>query len=262
MIRKSIYVGWIISALFLFLYSFTQVDLGLTLTRISIWQTIQRSFQYIGYFQRPLSSALFASIIIILFLLYIATLKFTLDGKLKRADIWKIILTVGIILTLSYNAFSYDLFNYIFDARIVTHYGQNPYFQKALDYPGDPMLSFMQWTHRLYPYGPVWLILTIPLSFIGSNIFLLTFFLFKFFLTGCYLGSAYLVYLINKKILPEYKDFNLVLFALNPLVIIESLVSSHNDIVMVLFALLGLYLFFFGKKILAIISVTLSAMIK
>ena len=245
MIFKKINIySFLLIIVALFLYSFTQVDLSLTLSKVSIFQTLEKSFQQIGYFNRPLSTVIFVSILALMFTYYLYFLLQTYKKRIKTKDIWILIIATSAILAFSYNAFSYDLFNYIFDAKIVTHYHQNPYFHKALDYPGDPMLSFMQWTHRLYPYGPVWLILTIPLSFIGSNIFLLTFFLFKFFLTGCYLGSAYLVYLINKKILPEYKDFNLVLFALNPLVIIESLVSSHNDIVMVLFALLGLYLFF------------------
>jgi hypothetical protein len=182
--------------------------------------------------------------------------------RISIKQVWITIALAGGILAFSYNAFSYDLFNYIFDAKIITHYHQNPYIHKALDFPGDPMLSFMQWTHRTYPYGPLWLGLTLPISYIGSNIFLLTFFLFKFLLVGCYIGSSFLIWKINQKILPQYANFNLVLFALNPLVIIETLVSSHNDTAMILFALLGVYLFFIGKKIFSLLFIFLSAMIK
>lgn len=262
MSKKLLYFAWIISSIFLFLYTFTQVDLGLTLTRISIWQTIQESFQYIGYFQRPISSALFIFLLFILFFLYVFTLKFVQNGKLKRKDVWKIILTVGIILTLSYNAFSYDLFNYIFDAKIITHYSQNPYFHKALDYPGDPMLSFMHWTHRTYPYGPVWLFLTVPLSFIGFGYFLGTLYLFKTLMLVSYLGTVYFMEKIAGKIKASDSLFIVVFFALNPLVLIESIVSSHNDTVMMFFSIFSLYLLLEKRFLLSFMGFILSAGIK
>ena len=56
--------------------------------------------------------------------------------------------------------------------------------------------------------------------------------------------------------------FNTLFFALNPLVIVESLVSSHHDIVMISFALTGVYLYFVKKKLLAILAIILSSQIK
>ena len=157
-------------------------------------------------------------------------------------------------MVFAYNAFSYDLFNYIFDAKILTFYHQLPYFHSALDFPKDPMLNFMRWTHRIYPYGPSWLILTVPLSFIGRNIFLLTFFLFKILMGLSFLGSCYLIYKISEKLFPQNKIINTVFFAFNPLVLIESLVSAHNDIPMIFFILLSIYLFAQKKKVLSWIS--------
>lgn len=261
MISRARY-SFILVIVSLFFYSFTQVDLSLTLSRVSLYQTIEKAFQHIGYFNRPLSTFLFVLILVAMFAFYLYFLRLAVKKKINIKQIWILIIVTAGILAFSYNAFSYDFFNYIFDAKIITHYHQNPYAHRALDFLGDPMLSFMQWTHRLYPYGPVWLGLTVPLSFVGSNIFLLTFFLFKFLASGFYLGTCYLVWKINKKILPEHENFNLILFALNPLVIIESLVSSHNDIVMMFFALLGLYLYFVRKKILAIAAIIISSQIK
>lgn len=197
-----------------------------------------------------------------MFSFYIYFLFQAIKKKVNIRQIGILVITTALILGFSYNAFSYDLFNYIFDAKIVTYYHQDPYHHRALDYPKDPMLSFMQWTHRVYPYGPVWLGLSVPLSFIGVNIFLFTFFLFKFMIAGFYLGSVFLIYKINQRINPDYKVFNTVFFALNPLVIIESLVSSHNDIVMIFFALLGVYLYLAKKKILAVLAVIVSSQIK
>lgn len=262
MIEKLARCSFFVVIFALFFYTFTQIDLSLTLSQASVWQTIQKNFQYIGYFNRPLSTAIYLLILSLMFVYYILFLKKAIRNKIKIKDFGILILLTSIVLAFSYNAFSYDLFNYIFDAKIVTHYHQNPYLHKALDYSGDPMLSFMQWTHRVYPYGPVWLALTVPVSLIGFNVFLLTFFLFKFLIAGFYLGSVYLIYKINQKINSEKAVFNTVFFALNPLVIIESLVSSHNDVVMIFFALLGIYSFFLKKKILAIILIIFSSQVK
>ena len=235
--------------------------MSLTLSQVSIWQGIQKTFQYVGYFNRPLSAVLYLGIVIASFVLYLKTLDLVRKNLLTRKLLWKIVIGISIILFISYNAFSYDLFNYIFDAKIMTFYHQNPYEHKALDYPGDPMLSFMHWTHRTYPYGPAWLLITLPLSFMGLGYFLVTFYLFKALMVASYIGCAYFIEKIAKKV-----GINPLIavsaFALNPLVIVESLVSGHNDIVMMFFALAATYYFFEKKVILAVFALGLSIGLK
>lgn len=262
-IKLKFFIGAYLLVIFgLFLYSFTQVDLGLTLTRLSIWQILQTSFQYIGYFNRPLSTAIFISLIISLFAFYILFLWLSHKNLVSKKQIWFVIIFVCLILTFSYNAFSYDLFNYVFDAKIVTFYGQNPYEYKALDYPGDPMLSFMHWTHRTLPYGPTWLFLTVPLSYLGLQYLLPTLILFKILMSMAFLGTVYFIGKILNIILPKNNLFGLILFALNPLVLIESLVSSHNDIVMVFFIISSFYFLITKKYFKSILLFMLSIGVK
>lgn len=246
----------------LFVYSFTQVDLDLTLSRWSVWQIAEKFFQSLGYFERPLSTYIYVAILLLMFIFYGLFLVLANKKILTKKNIWILIFFTAIVLAFSYNAFSYDLFNYIFDAKIITHYHQNPYLHKALDYTGDPMLSFMHWTHRTYPYGPVWILLTVPLSFLGFGFFLPTFFLFKFLMTGSYLGTVYFLSRIIKKINPANEIFGIVLFAFNPLVIIESLVSGHNDIVMMFLAVLSLYLLIKKKYLFSFLFILASIGIK
>lgn len=259
---KLALLGYFLVIISLFLYSFTQIDLGLTLTRLSIWQGIQRFFQQIGYFQRPFSSELYIGLLVLLFMFYFLFLFFVKNNLLSKKQLWTVIIATAVLLTFSYNAFSYDLFNYIFDAKIVTYYNQNPYFHKALDYGGEPMLAFMHWTHRTYPYGPTWLGLTIPLSFAGFDIFLLTFFMFKALLSVSYVGTAYFIGKILGRMSSKKELLGVAFFALNPLVIIESLVSSHNDIAMLFFAVWAYYLYLNNKYIRALILLILSIGIK
>jgi len=195
-------------------------------------------------------------------LLYFWTLWLVHERKLSRKYLWAIILIGAAILFVSYNTFSYDLFNYIFDAKIITHYHQNPYLHKALDFPGDPMLSFMHWTDRVYPYGPAWLGLTMPLSFLGANVFIVTFYLYKLLMAVSFLLSVWLIEKICEKTKIPDSLFAVAFFALNPLVMIESLISAHNDIVMMCFALLAIYLVVRQKYVWSILSLILSIAIK
>lgn len=259
---KLFFSSYILLIIALFFYSFTQVDLNLTLSQVSVYQTLQKQFQYIGFFQRPLSALIFSIIVFFLFVFYVLFLYLAKKGKMEIKKITILIFLTFIILVFSYNAFSYDLFNYIFDAKIITYYQQNPYLYKPLDFTSDPMLNFMRWTHRLYPYGPSWLFLTVPLSFIGFNFFLLTFFLFKAMTGLTFLGSAYLIYKISKVLFPKNAIFNTVFFAFNPLILIEGLVSAHNDFPLVFFALLAIYLYLLKQKALSFLSLLFSIGVK
>jgi len=260
---RKITISWILVSVFLLLYSFTQVDLSLTLSRASFVQDIQKVFQYVGWFNRPLSTLLFITIIGVMLVLYGLTLSAVRKKLLDIKRIWKLIIMLAVILFFAYNAFSYDLFNYIFDAKILTHYGLNPYEHKALDFAGDPMLSFMHWTHRSYPYGPVWLAITVPLSFLGFGYFLVTFYLFKLIAVLSYIWSAYLI----KKIAQTEKvdvdpTFAVAAFALNPLVIVETLVSAHNDMAMIALALFGVYAYFVRSYIKSFVGIMGSLLLK
>ena len=259
---KLLFFLYLFALVSLFLFSYTQVDLNLTLSKLPEILNIQRFLQYIGFFQRPLATALFALISILFFVLYIVFLRSAKKNHITKKETYFLVISTALILTFSFNAFSYDLFNYIFDAKIITHYNLNPYMYKALDFSGDPMLLFMHWTHRLYPYGPIWLLETVPLSFLGLGFFLPTLFLFKSLAAVCYLGTVYFVGTILKKLSPAPEKCGILFFALNPLVIIESLVSAHNDISMMFFAMWAFYCLINKKYTAAFLLLILSSGIK
>lgn len=253
---------YVLGVIALFLYSYTQVDLSLTLSKLSIWQVIEKSFQYIGYFQRPLSTGLFIGLLVLFIATYSGLLLLTAKKQISRKTLWQLVIFTGVVLTFAYNAFSYDLFNYIFDAKIITHYFQNPYLHSALDFPHDPMLSFMHWTQRTYPYGPTWLLVTVPISFAGLQFFLPTFFGFKAIASASYLLTAWCIEKILKKIDPENSLFGLTIFAFSPLVIFEGLVSAHNDMAMVVLASCSVLLLLNKKYVWSFLLLFLSIGIK
>lgn len=262
LMRKLLYLGWFLLVFILFLYSYTQVDLNLTLTQLSFWQAIQKAFQDIGWYKRPLSTGIYLMILFLFFTFYILLWRLVKQKKISEKNLWFLIGVAFFVLLFSYNAFSYDLFNYLFDARIFTVHGDNPYFRKALDYPDDPWTHFMRWTHRTYPYGPVWLMATIPLSYLGRQFFLPTLFLFKGLMAASYLGTVYFIGEILKRIDPKRKLLGMAFFALNPLVIIESLVSAHNDTVMMFLAVGAFYYLMMRRYFWALMFISLSIGVK
>lgn len=243
-------------------YSYSQIDLNLTLSSNSLYQKFQNSMIQLGYFNRPLSFWIFVSLIICLFSCYIYFLKLSWDKKLSNGKIIFLIIISAVILFFSYPAFSSDIFNYIFDARIVTKYHVNPYQYKALDFSSDLWLRFMRWTHRTYPYGPFWLILTVPLSLLGIEKFVPSLMLFKLSFLGVHLGNTFLIYKIVKQKKSELAVFSSLFYGLNPLILIESVASPHNDSVMLFFVLLSFYWMNKKKNVLSLGSLFLSGAIK
>ena len=259
---KIIFLGYGAVLISVFLYSFTQVDLNLTLSKISFWFAIQDFFQHIGYFQRPLSTLIYLILILLLFTIYYLLLSLVKKNRLKEKQIWSLIILTAGVLLFSYPAFSYDVFNYIFDARIFTKYRLNPYHFKALDFPQDPWIRFMRWTHRIYPYGPAWLLISILVSFLGMGKLSINLFLFKLLSCLSYLGSVFLLKKILEVIDSSKKLLGMTFFALNPLVIIETLVSAHHESLMIFLTLAFIYFLIKGKKLLSVICCLLSVGIK
>lgn len=242
-------VLYLLLLLALGVYSYSQIDLNLTLFQNSWFLTFQNQMIQLGYFNRQLSAWIFLAITILLFVGYIYFLR---SAKHKLLVILAGIAMLGIF---SYPAFSHDIFNYMFDARIAIFHRANPYTSTALMFPGDTWTRFMQWTHRTYPYGPTFLPISFAFYALGLNKFVLTLFWFKVMAVSAYLGSSYVIYKLAK-------EKGLLLFALNPLVIYEGVVAGHLDIVMLFFALWGYYLWKQKRKSLSIASWLISIGIK
>lgn len=222
------------------IYSFAFVDLNLTLSSFGPYQVIQRVLTQLGYYNRPLSTAIYFILILSSFFIYVRLISNTASLSKKIVAIF---VGISCILVFAYPALSHDFFNYMFDARVVTEYGLSPYFFKALDFPDDTWTRFMRWTHRYYPYGPVWLGLTLIPSWIGMSKFVLTLWLYKLLFLGAYVGNSILLYKLARQKAHLQSEEVVLFFALNPLILIESLISPHNESIMLFFTLLALYWF-------------------
>lgn len=250
-------------ALLLFFFSYTQVDLNLTLSKVSLWQSIQTSFQYIGFYKRPLATSWYIAVLIILYFLYFMIVRLCQKQVIERRMVWKIIIAVTLILVLSYPAFSYDLFNYMFTAKTVLVYHKNPYTVIPLQFTGlDNWIYFMRWVHLPSAYTPLWIALTLPAYLFGFGYFLLIMWNIKLLVAFSYLVTAWCIEKILLTVEKQQALVGLALFALNPLVVIESLVSAHNDMVMMALALIAILLSLRKHALLSWFTVSMSIAIK
>lgn len=245
---QKLFFGYVIASLALFLYSYTQVDLNLTLSTVNIWQHIQKAFQYIGYYERTFSTVIYLCILVLLYGLYGVTLRRIRKGTVTVHSLWRIIFCISVILVLSYPAFSYDIFNYMFTAKTVLLYHKNPYEVIPVQFMSiDPWVGVMRWIHLPSAYTPLWITLSLPAYFFGFGTFLIILWNFKIIALAFYLLAVKGIYTVLKTVEPDNALAGMAVFALNPLIIVESLVSGHNDIVMMAIAIWSM-VFFIEKK--------------
>lgn len=231
------------------IYSYALVDPNLTLVSNSAWIQFREAAVQLGYYQRTLSWYLYLSFVLLLGVFY-----FYFQKNSKNIDPFKLSLGIAVMLLFSYPFLSHDFFNYIFDAKILTFYGQNPYTHKPSDFGADEWLRFMHWTHRTYPYGPVFLLSTLVPSFASFGKFIFNFIFFK--------ALFVIFYLLGVFILQKKDRQTALTYATHPFVIIEGLINTHNDLLAVSLALIGIYYLQKESKVFSTVFFILSAGIK
>lgn len=243
-------------------FSYAYVDLNLTLSTNSLSLAFIGSMQKLGYYQRPLASAVYIFLISLAFGLYCINLYLAKKNKISKNYVVKAIIISSLILIFAYPFLSSDIFNYVFDAKIITHYHLNPYTHKALDFPNDDWTRFMRWTHRYSPYGPIWLLISVIPSTLGLGKFVLNLFLFKLMMAAFNLLNVYLIYNIAQKVKNLNSLVPIVFYALSPLVLIEGIANGHNDVLVATSILLSIYLLQNKSNAKSIITILIGTLIK
>lgn len=208
-------------------------------------------------FSPQVETVLYIVMIVIFFLFYGGWISLLKSEVLEQNDmVFGIYLTV-IILFFSYSAMlSHDIFNYIATAKTMFFYHENPYLIMPIEFLHDPLLLFMHAANKTALYGPIWIVFTgVPYLLSFGNI-LLALFLFKGLVVTFFLATVFLLKKLTKDAM------GLALFIFNPLVVIETLISNHNDIVMMFFVILAYALMRKKRIFLSSLSLLLSILIK
>jgi len=241
----------IVLYVFLAVFSYAYVDLNLTLAQNPQLLSFVGLMQQLGYYHRPQATLIYLILIIFAFSFFILNLWFFYKYKVSLNYLKTSTIINTLILIFAYPFLSSDLFNYLFDAKIILNYHSSPYTHRPLDFPQDEWLRFMRWIHRYSPYGLLWLALSLIPAAAGFGKFILNFLAFKIFIALFHLLNAYLIWKILGKINTKMATFGTAFYALNPLFLIEGVVNAHNDVVLASFMLVTIYLLVVGKTLLS-----------
>ncbi len=189
------------------------------------------------------------------FVMYFFLLR-KIDSVLNLKEIIKFIPAFFIPIFAYPAMLSYDLFNYIATAKVLFYYHENPYLIMPIEFLRDPILLFTRAANKLGLYGIFWTFISAVPYFFSFGNYIVSIITFKIFIAIFYFGLIFLIWKLTKN------KLSVVLFAANPLVIIETFISGHNDAVMMFFALLAVYLLRNKRIFLAVLCLLLSILIK
>lgn len=246
---KKIIFGYFFIALLFSIFSYAFVDQNLFY--------YHQLYTGVAFQERGVITSIYIFFVVILFIFYFFSLRFFVHKNDKK----QFIVLIGglwLIFLFAYPAMlSYDIFNYVTTAKVLFFYHENPYIIMPIAFLGDPYLAFIHAANKIALYAPLWIILTGIPHYIGVGNFFATIVSFKLTTTIFYFLMLVILWkLANKNVFP------VVLFALNPLVLIETLMSGHNDIVMIFFALFSLFLLQQKRYAIAFICLIVSVLIK
>jgi len=250
---------FLVSALYaIFSYSLTDPNLIISSWspywsfQLWMWQTFFNNAQLLSYS--------FLAIISLFFIVYLIGLN-KIHDNVSKDFIFKVILAVS-PLFFSYNALSHDVFNYMFNAKMVTLFQADPHIKTALDFYYDDWTRFMHNTHTPAPYGYGWTIFSVFPYLLGFHKFLPTWLIFKLLAWLSY----YLLFLALKNFVEKLTNKPLnnhttwLIFA-NPLVIIEILSNLHNDFWMLVPAIVSLNLIIKKPKKFVVSTIIISLLL-
>jgi hypothetical protein len=178
------------------------------------------------------------------FALYAFWIRWLKDlSPVQRVIAW---LSVIAVLLAGHNALSHDIFNYLFNAKMVMVYNADPHVKTALDFASDPWVRFMHNIHTPAPYGWGWTALSlIPYTF-GLGKFALSYLAMRAWMVAGLVAAVAVIAQMEKKLTGKMEK--VWFFAWNPLVLIEVALNGHNDVWMMWPALLALF-FLLGTKL-------------
>jgi hypothetical protein len=204
----------------------------------------------------------------LLFLCYLLALR-VLPKRVNIGYILASAFLLGLICLLIPVVTSPDLFSYIIYARMETLYHLNPLATTPLAIPKDIVYAYLYWKDQPSAYGPTWIVLSsllqwcITHSFGAKNIAAMVLSL-RFLGLFAHLWSILLVWSIsghlqrlNGTYKPNLRILATLAFAWNPLLLFEACVNAHNDSVMLLLLLLGLWVLIRSASLRAFVCVAL-----
>ena len=178
--------------------------------------------------------------------LYAVVRAFRERDKIHITSRWLLLLLVGAAVfgtTLLFlpALFSNDVFSYIFSGRMLTTYHADPMLTAPAQFQKDPYLPWITQPGVPNIYGPLWLAITSLLVGVGNSP-TSTLLLFKGLTLLSHLVNCLLIWAILGKIAPARRLPGTLLYAWNPLALVELAGNGHNDGMLICLLLVATWL--------------------
>jgi hypothetical protein len=158
--------------------------------------------------------------------------------------IWIGALVSGLIYVFTPAMLSHDILVYASYSRVIDVYHANPYFVPLSAYPHDPFNPLNYWSNAIAAYGPLWLAICAFWGLVSGSQPIGYILVFRLFALAANLVNTWLVIMTLRTMGQSSRTVTLgaLLYAWNPLVLLESSLGGHNDVFMVTFMLAGILL--------------------
>ncbi len=166
------------------------------------------------------------------------------------------------VLLTAYPGQSHDIFDYIFRGRMLAKFGASPLTVTPYTYRDEPFYSYIGWGQWIDAYGPVWEYISGAVALSGDGTlasYVLRYRLLSVMLTGL---CGALIYVLVRAEAPQYAPAALLAWSWNPLLLISTALAAHNDVLMIVFVLLGYRFFQRRRWIAGLLMLVLAAHVK
>jgi hypothetical protein len=158
---------------------------------------------------------------------------------------------------------SRDVYSYIAHGQIVSVHGANPYVATPADFPSFLTRELVgpKWVDTPSVYGPLFSHLAGVVTRLSSRLDVLVD-AFRQIAIGASLATTFAIGALVRRIRPDRAAFAIAAFGLNPVVLIQSAASGHNDLLVALSVVLAAWLVLRDRTLPAVAVLTCGALVK
>jgi hypothetical protein len=171
-------------------------------------------------------------------------------------------LVASLILLFSYPYDAADVFDNIMHGRILGVYGANPFERIPSDFKHDPFYRYTAWRGTTSAYGPGWELMAGGVARLVGNSIVTNVLAFKVLCGAFLLASIGVVATILRRVASERALAGVVLLAWNPVILYETFGHGHNDMAMVFWILVAVWMLVERRLTLTILALVMGALVK
>jgi hypothetical protein len=233
-VAANLFLGGMILSGFLFAAGAAAIHYGPTLhIHHGLPNSLRGPLRFLGI---PLNGTELGVLFIIFGLCYLGVLAFA-DSLRVRVGMGAVV-ALNLIFLIAPPLLSSDIFNYIGYARLDAIHGLDPYVHPLASAPTDPSYIYVGWPLNTTAYGPLFTLGTLPLGLIS---FPVAVWILKTVTMFASLGCVALVWACANRLgRPAFKAA--LFFGLNPVLLAYAVGGGHNDLLMLVAAMGGIYL--------------------